>query len=106
MTAESPGAKDMSDTSDTTIEATPAAAPTTERSASADTIVLIHGLWMTPRSWEHWVDRYTKAGYTVLAPAWPGLDGEVEALRNDPSPMEGQGIDEIVDHYDRIIRGL
>lgn len=24
------------------------------------TIVLIHGLWMTPLSWESWVERYTK----------------------------------------------
>lgn len=24
-----------------------------------DTIVLIHGLWMTPLCWEHWVERYT-----------------------------------------------
>ena len=23
-----------------------------------DTIVLIHGLWTTPLSWEHWVERY------------------------------------------------
>jgi hypothetical protein len=22
-----------------------------------DTIVLIHGLWMTPRSWEHWIEK-------------------------------------------------
>jgi hypothetical protein len=26
-------------------------------SASAETIVLIHGMWMTPLSWEHWIDR-------------------------------------------------
>ncbi len=32
------------------------------------TIVLIHGLWLTPRSWEGWIDRYQKAGYRVLAP--------------------------------------
>jgi hypothetical protein len=26
-------------------------------SASApDTIVLIHDFWVTPRSWEHWID--------------------------------------------------
>ncbi|TMF56830.1 MAG: alpha/beta hydrolase, partial [Chloroflexi bacterium] len=24
--------------------------------AAPDTIVLIHGLWLTPLSWEHWVD--------------------------------------------------
>ena len=25
---------------------------------SPNTIVLIHGLWMTPLSWEHWIERY------------------------------------------------
>src|ERR687889_770736 len=24
-----------------------------------DTIVLIHGLWVTPRSWEHWIEALT-----------------------------------------------
>ena len=71
-----------------------------------DTIVLIHGLWMSPRSWEHWVDRYTSRGYRVLAPAWPGMEGEVEELNADPSPIARLTIAKIVDHYDRIIRGL
>ena len=53
-----------------------------------DTIVLIHGLWMTPRSWEKWVERYEGKGYRVLAPAYPGFEVEVEALREDPSPIE------------------
>src|SRR4051812_11358101 len=53
-----------------------------------DTIVLIHGLWMTPRSWENWVTRYEEAGYKVIAPAYPGLEVEVEALRLDPTPIE------------------
>jgi pimeloyl-ACP methyl ester carboxylesterase len=70
------------------------------------TIVLIHGLWMTPLSWEHWIDRYEAAGHTVLAPAWPGMDVGVEALREDPSAVEHLGIEEIVDHYDAIVRGL
>ena len=70
------------------------------------TIVLIHGLWLTPRGWEGWVDRYRSRGYTVLAPAWPGMDVEVEALRDDPSVMDGLGVTEIADHYTRIVRGL
>ena len=37
-------------------------------------IVLIHGRWMTPRSWEHWIEHYQRRGYRVLAPAYPGLD--------------------------------
>ena len=54
---------------------------TDSTSAQPDTIVLIHGLWMSPLSWEHWIDRYTQAGFHVLAPAWPGMDGTVAQLR-------------------------
>ena len=73
---------------------------------SADTIVLIHGLWMTPRSWEHWAARYESQGYTVLAPAWPGMESDVEALNEDPSPIADLHVEQIVDHYEAIIRGL
>jgi hypothetical protein len=70
----------------------------TDRPTSPDTIVLIHGLWMTPLSWEHWIERYTARGYNVLAPAWPGMDVDIEQLRADPSAIEHLGIAEIVDH--------
>ncbi len=40
--------------------------------AGPDTVVLVHGLWMTPRSWEHWVAYYEAKGYRTLAPAYPG----------------------------------
>lgn len=69
-------------------------------------IVLIHGLWLTPRSWEGWKARYEQRGHEVLVPAWPRMDGEVEALRRDPSVMNGLGIEEVVDHFDRIVRAL
>jgi pimeloyl-ACP methyl ester carboxylesterase len=71
-----------------------------------NTIVLVHGLWMTPRSWEGWVDRYTRRGYNVLAPAYPGFDIEVEALRADPARIESLTIPETVAHLERIIAGL
>jgi pimeloyl-ACP methyl ester carboxylesterase len=69
-------------------------------------IVLIHGLWLTPRSWEGWKARFEERGHEVLAPAWPRMEREVEALRRNPSVLNGLGVTEIVDHYDRIIRGL
>ena len=74
--------------------------------ASAPPIVLIHGLWLTPRSWEGWKERFEDRGYRVLTPAWPGMEGDVEDLRRDPSSLNGLGVTEIVDHYDAIIRGL
>jgi pimeloyl-ACP methyl ester carboxylesterase len=73
---------------------------------TADTIVLVHGLWMTPLSWEKWIERFEGYGFKVIAPTWPGLEGGVDALRMDSSPQEGLGIKEIVDHYERIIRAL
>ena len=74
--------------------------------STPDTIVLIHGLWMTPRSWEGWAERYRSRGYEVIAPSWPGMEGEVEALNADPTPIAGLEIDQIVDHYEQIIRAL
>lgn len=71
------------------------------------TIVLIHGLWMTPLCWEHWIDRYRAAGYEVLAPGWPGVDDRSpEAIRADPAPMANKSIGDIVDHYEAVIRAL
>jgi pimeloyl-ACP methyl ester carboxylesterase len=74
--------------------------------ASQPTIVLIHGLWMTPRSWEHWVTHYERRGYTVLTPAYPGLEVEVEALRADPSPIEHLSVKDTVGHFESIIGAL
>jgi hypothetical protein len=52
-----------------------------------DTVVLIHCLWLTSRSWEHWIARYENLGYRVLAPSWPGMESEVEALNADSTPI-------------------
>jgi pimeloyl-ACP methyl ester carboxylesterase len=70
------------------------------------TIVLIHGLWLTPRSWEGWKARFEERGHEVIVPAWPRMEAEVEALRRNPSVMNGLGLAEVVDHYARIVRGL
>jgi pimeloyl-ACP methyl ester carboxylesterase len=78
----------------------------TTDSSRPTTIVLIHGLWMTALSWEHWVERYTSRGFTVIAKSWPGMDGDIDQLRGDPSAIEHLGIGEIVDHYEATIRGL
>ena len=70
------------------------------------TIVLIHGLWLTPKSWEGWIRKFEQAGYKVLAPAWPGMDGDVETIRKNPAALRGMRLMTVVDHYDRIVRGL
>jgi len=80
--------------------------PRIEQASAKPAIVLIHGLWMTPRSWEHWIARFERRGYEVLAPAYPGLEVEVEALREDPSPIAALTVPQTLTHLETIIRGL
>jgi len=72
----------------------------------SETIVLVHGLWMTPLSWEHWVERFSQRGHQVLAPAWPGMDRSVESLRADTTSYAHLGVTEIADHYEKLIREI
>ena len=69
-----------------------------------DTIVLIHGFWVTPRSWEDWKARFESRGYTVLTPAYPGLEVEVEALNEDPSPLEALTVPAIIEHLESVVQ--
>ncbi len=79
---------------------TPAPTPT------KPAIVLIHGLWLTPLSWEHWKARFEAAGHVVHAPAWPGMEGPIERVRANTDAYSSLGITEIADHYEAFIRGL
>jgi len=74
-------------------------------SAEAQTVVLIHGMWLTPKGWDPWIDHYQSRGYRAIAPGWPGVQDPEETRRN-PSALEGLSLTTIVDHYDRIIREL
>ena len=71
-----------------------------------DTVVLIHGLWMTALIWEQWIARYRARGYRVLAPGWPGLDRGIAELRRDPSGIARLRVTDITAHYGHLIGGL
>ena len=67
-------------------------------------VMFIHGLWMTPLSWECFTKRFQELGYNVMAPAWPGHEGNVEEVRKKaPSALADLGLAEIIDHYKKII---
>jgi pimeloyl-ACP methyl ester carboxylesterase len=73
----------------------------------SQTIVFVHGAWVTPLCWEKFQGFYDGKGFNCIAPAWPYKDGPIADLqRNPPAEFGRLGITEIVDHYDQIIRGL
>ncbi|MEV4513882.1 alpha/beta hydrolase [Dactylosporangium sp. NPDC049525] len=71
-----------------------------------DTIVLVHGFWVTPRSWEDWITHYEQKGFRVVAPAYPGFEVEVEALNADPSVIEKLTAHEVIDHLIGVVKAL
>lgn len=71
------------------------------------TVVLVHGAWMTPASWDRFKGRFESAGFEVLAPTWPYMDRPIEELREHPHKDFGSlTVGKIADHYEQIIRGL
>ena len=72
------------------------------------TVVFIHGMFMTPRCWDAWKQRFEQQGFKVLAPAWPLHDGEPAALRaRHPDAALGRlTLAEVVDSYAKLIATL
>jgi pimeloyl-ACP methyl ester carboxylesterase len=73
---------------------------------STNNIVLVHGLWLTPLSWEYWAHHYTERGYSVYAPSWPGMERDIRALRRQPDAYANVGIRQIVDRYEKLVLEL
>ncbi len=71
-----------------------------------DTIVLVHGFWVTPRSWEQWIAHYESRGYRVIAPGYPGFEVEVESLNADTSPIEALTVPAIVEHLESVVGAI
>ncbi|HEU0248906.1 MAG TPA: alpha/beta hydrolase, partial [Gaiellaceae bacterium] len=69
-------------------------------------LMLIHGAWLSSRSWENFAGYFDKRGFAVSAPEWPRKHGDVEELRSDAEELKGLGIAEIVDHHESLIREL
>jgi len=72
----------------------------------APTVVFIHGLWIHASAWQPWQELFEQAGYTTLAPGWPGDLDTVEATRANPDGLNNQGIAEICHHYADLIERL
>ena len=67
-------------------------------------VLLIHGAWLSARSWENYIDYFGRRGFAVSAPEWPRKQGDVEDMRATADESAGLGVTEIVDHYEQLIR--
>ena len=73
---------------------------------SSTPVVFVHGLWLHATSWQPWVSLFDDAGYESSAPGWPGDPVTVELAREHPEAMADHGIDDVVEHYAKVITDL
>jgi non-heme chloroperoxidase len=69
-------------------------------------LVLIHGLWLLPSSWERWAQLFEQSGYAVLTPSWPDDPDTVEQARAEPARFAHKTIGQIAAHIAQIIGEL
>ena len=69
-------------------------------------VLFIHGLWIHASAWEPWQELFHAHGYTTSAPGWPGDADTVQATRDNPSPLDGVGIEAICRHYADLIDAM
>jgi pimeloyl-ACP methyl ester carboxylesterase len=69
-------------------------------------VVFIHGLWVHASAWQPWLSLYSEAGFTAVAPGWPGDGDTVAETRRNPARVANHGIQAVTDHYAAIIDRL
>jgi pimeloyl-ACP methyl ester carboxylesterase len=69
-------------------------------------IVLIHGLWLLPSSWDNWVDYFEQEGYAGLTPDWPDDPETVEEARANPDVLAKKTLKQVADHTAEVIGRL
>lgn len=69
-------------------------------------VLFIHGMWLHASSWGAWMALFESAGYAPLAPGWPGEAGSVAEARRTPERVANHGLDELVEHFRRIVATL
>jgi pimeloyl-ACP methyl ester carboxylesterase len=73
---------------------------------ATNNVVLIHGLWMNPLSFEFWAHHFNERGMRVHVPAWPGMERDIRTLRRHPEEFAALDIRRIVDHFERLVLSL
>ncbi len=75
-------------------------------SETKKTVIFIHGLWLHATSWDAWTTLFEDAGYTSMAPGWPGDPDTRRSGTPNPDSIADHGIDDVVEHYAAIIDSL
>lgn len=82
--------------------------PSYRRTVDSHTILFIHGMYLTPKSWTAWDVYFRELGYVTLSPPWPEHErsvGDQNAMHPNAALAE-LTFRELVDHYRQIVLNL
>ncbi|MFN7993516.1 MAG: alpha/beta fold hydrolase [Bryobacteraceae bacterium] len=69
-----------------------------------NTVIFVHGAWVTPLCWRYFAPIFADHGYRTLIPAWPLKDWPIADQLSCPDRRLARvGISEIVAHYRSVI---
>src|SRR3954470_14684247 len=69
-------------------------------------VVLIHGLWLLPSSWDRWAQRFEEAGFAAVTPSWPDDPETIDEARAHPEAFAGKTLGQVADHTAEVIGAL
>lgn len=78
----------------------------TAKIAKAQTVVFIHGMFMTPACWEKWEPHFQARGYKTLVPAWPEHELPIVEQRKASAKLAAVTLEEVLERYRKAIREL
>ncbi|WP_084597233.1 alpha/beta hydrolase [Nocardioides aequoreus] len=81
------------------------ATTSTSTSTEPDTVVLVHGLWVTPAAGSSGCPTSRRRD-SRSSPAYPGFDIEVEALREKPDLIAELSVNDTVEHLADVVAGV
>jgi pimeloyl-ACP methyl ester carboxylesterase len=74
--------------------------------SGATPVVLIHGLWLLPSSWERWTALFEEAGFAPVTPGWPDDPETVHEAHANPEALAGKTVGQVAGHIAEVIDGL
>src|SRR6266566_348195 len=69
-------------------------------------VVVVHGLWLLPSSWDRWATLFDEAGYAAITPGWPDDPETVEEAKAHPEVFAHKTVGQVADHYAEVIGQL
>lgn len=69
-------------------------------------VVMVHGLWLLPSSWEPWGEVFDAAGYAPVALGWPDDPNTVDEANRHPEVFAHKTVGEVADHLEDTIGKL